>query len=299
MHAKKRRDMDDLEFLEQVKKLGIIAMFSDDDLMERLVLKGGNLLDIVYRVSTRASVDLDFSIEGEFDNLDALRRRIENVLGQTFAEAGYEAFDIRIREVPSPLSDEMRDFWGGYRVEFKIIERERYEQLKDDIDALRRQAAGVGKRGSTNFSVQISKHEYCRPKQPQQLDDYTVYVYSPEMTVSEKLRAICQQMPEYVAKVKSHRRARARDFVDIHTIAEHFAIDFREEEFQRIVRETFAVKRVPLKLIGEIQDFRNYHRQDFAAVEATIKPGVRLGEFDFYFDYVVGKCRDLEILWDE
>ena len=40
--------MDNLEFLEQVKKLVIIAMFSDDDLMERLVLKGGNLLDIVY-----------------------------------------------------------------------------------------------------------------------------------------------------------------------------------------------------------------------------------------------------------
>ena len=52
--------MDRLEFLEHIKRLTIIAMFSDGDLMERLVLKGGNLLDIVHRVSTRASIDADF-----------------------------------------------------------------------------------------------------------------------------------------------------------------------------------------------------------------------------------------------
>lgn len=291
--------MDSLEFLDRIKRLTIIAMFSDDDLMERLVLKGGNLLDVVYQVSTRASVDVDFSIEGEFDDLETLRRRIENALRQTFAEAGYVAFDIDIREVPSPLSDDMRDFWGGYTIEFKIIERERYAQLKGDIAALRRLAASVGKRGSTKFNVQISKHEYCRPKQPEQLEGYTVYVYSPEMTVGEKLRAICQQMPQYVAAVKSHPSARARDFLDIYTIAEHFAIDFRDGEFQRIVREMFAVKRVPLNLIGEIEGFRDYHRQDFAAVEATVKPGIQLKDYEFYFNYVVAKCCNLETLWNE
>lgn len=291
--------MDNLAFLEQVKKLVIIAMFSDDDLMERLVLKGGNLLDIVYGVSTRASVDVDFSIEGEFDRLEAVGQRIENALGRTFAEAGYVAFDIGIREVPSPLSDDMRDFWGGYRIEFKIIERARHDQLKDDVDALRRQAASVGKGGSTKFNVEISKHEYCRPKQRRQLEGYTVYVYSPEMTVSEKLRAICQQMPEYVATVKSHPSARARDFVDIHTIVEHFRIDVRNEEFQRIMREMFAVKRVPLSLISRIKEFKDYHRQDFSAVKATTKPTVQLEDFDFYFDYVVRKCGNLKALWDE
>ncbi len=291
--------MDNLESLEQVKKLVIIAMFSDDELMERLVLKGGNLLDIVYRISTRASVDVDFSIEGEFDKLETLARRIENTLRQTFSEAGYVVFDIGILEVPSSLSDEMRGFWGGYQVEFKIIEREQYDRLKDDVRALRVQAAGVGKQGSTKFSVQISKHEYCRPKQARQLEGYTVYVYSPEMMVSEKLRAICQQMPKYVAKVKRHPSARARDFVDIHTIAQHFAIDFRGDEFQQIIREVFAVKRVPLNLIDNIKDFRDYHRQDFVAVEATIKPDVPLEDFDFYFDYVLAKCRYLEVLWNE
>ena len=297
--------MDDLEFLEQIKRRGIIAMFSDDDLMERLVLKGGNLLDIVYRVSTRASVDLDFSIEGEFDDLDALRQRIEDALRQTFADAGYEAFDIGVREVPSALSENMRGFWGGYKVEFKIIERERSQQLEGDIEALRRQAANVGKlsnagkQRSTKFNMDISKHEYCSPKQARQLEGYTVYVYSPEMMVSEKLRAICQQMAEYADIVESHPSARARDFVDIHTIAEHFEIDFCSKEFHVLLRKIFAAKHVPVSLIAKVKDFRDYHEPDFPAVQAATKPNVRLEGFDYYFDYVVGKCRDLETLWNE
>jgi hypothetical protein len=38
--------------LEEFKKLVIIALFSDADLMQTFVLKGGNLLDVVYGIST-------------------------------------------------------------------------------------------------------------------------------------------------------------------------------------------------------------------------------------------------------
>lgn len=55
----------DLRKIEQIKKLALIALFSDDDLMNTLVLKGGNALDLIYRVDNRASLDLDFSIEGQ------------------------------------------------------------------------------------------------------------------------------------------------------------------------------------------------------------------------------------------
>ena len=47
-----------------------------------------------------------------------------------------------------------------------------------------------------------------------ELDDYTIYVYSPTMIAIEKLRAICQQMPEYA--LQRRPSARARDFYDIY-----------------------------------------------------------------------------------
>lgn len=62
----------DTEFLRKVKRLVIIAMFSDDDLMDMLVLKGGNALDIIHQIEHRASVDLDFSIERDFRQEDLL-----------------------------------------------------------------------------------------------------------------------------------------------------------------------------------------------------------------------------------
>lgn len=48
--------------LDEIRKLGIIAMFSDDELMEMLVLKGGNAIALFYSEYSRASNDLDFSL---------------------------------------------------------------------------------------------------------------------------------------------------------------------------------------------------------------------------------------------
>jgi predicted nucleotidyltransferase component of viral defense system len=53
-------------FFDWAKRQTLVALFSNPLFRDLLVLKGGNLLDIAFNVSTRSSVDLDFSIEGEF-----------------------------------------------------------------------------------------------------------------------------------------------------------------------------------------------------------------------------------------
>ena len=40
-----------------IKRAAVVAMFADDDLMDILVLKGGNAMDLVHKVSSRSSVD--------------------------------------------------------------------------------------------------------------------------------------------------------------------------------------------------------------------------------------------------
>ncbi len=178
----------DLAFLDKVKRGAIIAMFSDDDLMEKLVLKGGNLLDIVYGISTRASKDVDLSMSGQFDDLELLRRKVENALKTTFLEMGYVVFDVKAEEKPAKVSDDLADFWGGYRLDFKIIEVDKYEKYKDDIKTLSRRAVPLQEAGSTRFPIEISKHEYCDAKETHVLDDYTIFGYTPQAFVCEKLR---------------------------------------------------------------------------------------------------------------
>jgi predicted nucleotidyltransferase component of viral defense system len=51
--------------IDRIKRLAIIALISDDYLMETLVLKGGNAMLMAYDLSSRASYDLDFSRSDE------------------------------------------------------------------------------------------------------------------------------------------------------------------------------------------------------------------------------------------
>ncbi len=200
--------------LDDVKTLVIIAMFSDDEFMDQFVLKGGNALDIVHAVSTRASLDVDLSMPADFapDALASVRLRVERSLRSTFRGVGYEAFDVKMHESPENLSPELADFWGGYGIEFKLIAVDLFARFAGNIEQLRRNATMLGPKGK--FTIDLSRHEYTAGKQAADLRGYRVYVYSPAMLVCEKLRAICQQMPEYAPVIRRSRpgapRARIR-----------------------------------------------------------------------------------------
>ena len=283
--------------IELIKRLAIISMFSDDDLMDLLVLKGGNALDIVHNIALRSSKDVDFSIENEFSQKDEpiIEEKIRKILKETFSTEGFEVFDIKLEERPLRVSKEMAKFWGGYQIKFKIIESEKYKALKEDRDALRRNATVTGPQNKRIFTIDISKFEYCKNKEEYDLDGYTIYVYTPQMILFEKIRAICQQMPEYgEIVVNPSQSARARDFFDIYTIFENFKIDLKSKESIEILKNIFRSKRVPLSFIRKIENYREFHRPDFASVKDTVKTIEELKDFDFYFEYVVAKLKQLE-----
>jgi predicted nucleotidyltransferase component of viral defense system len=301
--AKKKRSSatEELERREKIKRLVIIAMFSDDVLMERFVLKGGNALDIIHRISARASVDIDLSIDGDFtsEERNALDVRIGKALRDTFRPEGYQVFDVKVEERPPGLTTDLEDFWGGYKIEFKLIELARYEELKEDVEALRRNAVQLGQ--GPKFLIDISKHEYTAGKAKFELDGFVVFVYTPEMIVCEKLRAICQQMPEYGPVVKRSRAGspRARDFIDIHTLLSARNVDLTLKQNRELLAQVFTSKRVKPSLLRKVGNYREFHRTNYNAVAATVKAGVTLKDFDFYVDFVIDLIEQLEPLGDE
>jgi hypothetical protein len=290
-----------VDTLEDFKRLVIVAIFSEPNLRQSLVLKGGNLLDMVYGISSRPSKDIDLSMCGELQNPEETRCAIERSLQSTFGEHGYVVFDVTLTEEPPSPTDDMRDFWGGYRIYFKIIKKKQYDRLDNDLEPIRKRATPLRAGGSTKFPIEISKYEYCDGKEERSLDGCTIYVYTPAMLVCEKLRAICQQMPEYAQVVPRTGRPRGRDFLDIHTVTEFFRIDFISSGFHDVLRSMFEVKRVPLRLLGLIatSDVREFHRPDFISIVDTVKPDAEVQSYEFYYEYVVAKCRSLESLWNE
>jgi len=216
--------------LEKIKRLTVVSMFSDDELEEDLVLKGGNAMDLIHRLSSRASLDLDFSMKHDFiGGVDEFRARVERGLQRTFRPEGYEVFDVKMQEKPDAISDDMKDFWGGYGVEFKITTRELFEANKDNIIDLRKHAIKIGQ--GQKFLIDISRFEYTDCKEEVDLDGYRIYVYTAEMIVCEKLRAICQQLPEYgeIIRRSYKGKARARDFLDIVVLVDARGIDLTIE----------------------------------------------------------------------
>ena len=285
--------------LEQIKRIAVTAMFSDDELFDRLVLKGGNALRLIHRLGTRASLDLDFSMQLDWpEDAETFFRRVEKALTSTFRQNGYAVFDVRMEEKPKAISKDMASFWGGYAVEFKLIPLAQFELYASELNELRRHAVSIGQ--GKKFLIDVSRFEYVVGKREVDFDGYRIFVYSPQMIVCEKLRAICQQTPEYGRVISRDRpgSARARDFVDIHVLMTSLDLDFALEQTQETLSGMFLAKKVPLSLLGKIEAYREFHRTDFPAVLATVDAGAKLEAFDYYFDFVLALVAKLEPLWN-
>jgi predicted nucleotidyltransferase component of viral defense system len=214
--------------LEEVQRRILIGLFSDDELMDTLVLKGGNALALVHKVGSRASLDMDFSIKAAFSDLDKTGKRIFAALQREFGSVGYVVFDEKFEVKPATPGRDQPEWWGGYQAEFKLVERSEYEKLRSDLPKLRMRAAELGPLHKRKYTIDISRQEFCEGKQAREVDHYAVYVYSLEMIAAEKLRAICQQMPEYT--FARTRTPRARDFYDIHQIVTQNGIDLASKK---------------------------------------------------------------------
>jgi hypothetical protein len=227
--------------------------------------------------------------------LDDTRRRIFRAVKERFSSAGLVVFDESLEPQPQVPGPNQQAWWGGYEFKFKLIEEAKYRALGGSLETIRRNALVVGPEQQRKFSVDMSKFEYCGGKVERELDSYTIYVYSPEMIAVEKLRPICQQMPEYT--LRSRASPRARDFYDIWRVITATSLNLTAPEIVELAKHIFAAKQVPLALLAKMSDQREVHRPDWPAVVAAVAES--LNDFDFYFDFVVEQVATLKTLWVE
>jgi hypothetical protein len=230
-------------------------------------------------------------MEGDLAELPDAQDRIFHALRDRFDTVDLILFDEKFEVKPKTLGEDQPPTWGGYQVSFKLIERKKFEELGGRIEDVRRQSLVIGSGQRRVFTVDLSKYEYTAPKVSTELDHYTIYVYTPEMIYAEKLRAICQQMPEY-SPMRHPGSPRARDFYDIHLLTTTAGVDLSKDI--DLLLHVFAAKDVPLNLLARVGDYREFHRPDWPAVVASV--GQPLEEFDFYFDFVLGEVAKLEAL---
>lgn len=276
--------------IRSIRQLAVTAMFADDILLDRLVLKGGNALNLIYKIGGRASIDVDFSMSGEFENIDEIEYRIGQALERRFTTKGFTVFDYTFEVKPSANRPGQDPAWGGYQVKFKVAKSASLSG-KETIEDLRKiHSLPVGGQGGRTFTIDISKNEFCEGKQSETIDSFVVYVYTLEMLAIEKLRAICQQMPDY--KLRAYRTPRARDFYDIHTLVSTAGVRFCTRENVRLLRSIFAAKKVDVSLLFKLESERDFHQPDWVSVVNSTSESLQ--SFDFYFDFVKDLVLELE-----
>lgn len=287
---------ENLTFLQYVKRTTVKAIFSDDDFLDLFTLKGGTALDLVYNLLQRSSIDVDLSMDSDLPaSLDQILPKFSSTLRATFEPDGYLAFDITISPRPAAVRTGMDEFWGGYQVSFKLIKQATAAMIPS-LEELRRNALMIGEKGK--FTIDISKYEFTANRVKQQLDQLTIFVYSPEMLVAEKLRAICQQDEHYAKLMKKTRTPRARDFVDIYAIQRTYSCDFTMDDNLAILRGIFEAKRVSRELLLRIKDQLPFHEADFPSVQATMPAEIRRN-YDFHVcaAQVIALAESIESLW--
>ncbi|WP_175631616.1 nucleotidyl transferase AbiEii/AbiGii toxin family protein [Bacteroides acidifaciens] len=268
--------------IDDIKRLTLRALMADDILMQGLVLKGGNALQLAYDIINRGSIDIDFSMEREFSekDFDRLTRVFGELLNNEFAQIGLVAYDVKF--IQKPKSGSIPE-WKGYMLEFKLIEKEKFDQFGEDIGAIRRNSIKVNDQ-STRYTVDISSYEYVDGAVNKDIDGLILRVYTPEMILIEKVRALCQTMDKYKDIVNSARpKERARDLYDIWMITQHFAqLNLTDDLFRNI----FGAKRVPLSFLKDFEDLRERNRANWDVVKQTINSDQELQDYDYYFDFV-------------
>jgi len=278
---------------EDVRRLVLEAICADTWLFDRFVLKGGSALALVYDVGGRSSLDLDFSMDGDFQNVLEASERLESVIETKFRELRHTVFDFSFQALPSRPTV---SWWGGYRAQFKLIADDKASQLGKDLHQMRRQAVASDPASHRRrFSVEISKHEYTGDvlSHPLQRGSGTIKVYSPALLAAEKLRAIIQQHDRYPMISARAKRSRARDFYDIVALSEAFSVNLRG--YPDLVAAVFKAKRVDMELLGDIRSVRALHEASWADVELSLVDAP--GPFSYYFDYVASIADDLHTSW--
>ncbi len=133
------------------------------------------------------------------------------------------------------------------------------------------------------IAIEISEREYCDLQRTRKIRGILVHGYTRESLVLEKLRAICQQHPDYRFRSQKNR---ARDFYDIHRLCQKPMSAAFLGRCHKHLPLVFGAKEVPPLLLKALWDeqFLETQREGFPEVIASTTGKVHA--FEVYVEFL-------------
>ena len=276
---------------DEMRNTILKAIYSDSDLKENLVLKGGNALKL-YNITDRSSQDLDFSIKESIRyEKENEGKKLQDLISDAFQQVGFLVVGFEFIEKPKKRNKDLPPFWGGYKISFAIVDTEKYQDKIDlqDPDKMK-ELSKYGENlenNSKKIEIDLSYDEYVADKKSYDLEGTTIYLYSPLMLVYEKIRASCQQLDDY--KLVGNK-TRARDLYDIYKILTNTRqTNLREAVLDQcnfyILENIFKAKDVPLELMLKLDSKKSDLAEDYKTKVIPQISADEIEEFDYIFFY--------------
>lgn len=263
----------------------LTCLYANDYFKEEIYLKGGQAVRLVENIDNRFSADMDFSMSGKINNPDEFFKFTKEVLEGHFEGHDLHLFDCRWIRKPKVRKNGLPDFWSGWQLEFKLIEKSKKLLASEDKT---RQALIPKNTNTSKITLEISEFEYCGSIQKVNLKGSEVRAYSRVLIILEKVRAICQQHPDYAY---AGNKQRTRDYYDIANLIEKSLKESKENtdafyaESKKHLENVFKAKEVPLDILERIfaADFLELQEKGWATVEATTSSYQRQS-FEYYVE---------------
>jgi len=272
--------------IEEVITQTILAVYSTPSLSKILFLKGGSALRLFENLTSRLSLDTDFSVRTDIENEKIFFQDLKSSVISGFHSNKLDIIDFKWERKPNKIRKGFPDWWGGWLCEFKLVSIKHRGKV---AETKRRNALIPDGANSSKVTVDISKHEYCGRKRIKTIKGVKIFGYSRELLVVEKIRAICQQHPKYLYK---SNKDRARDFYDIYKLTANKDDDFTERCSSQIAK-VFKAKEVPLDILESLWEdkFIDKQRPGFDGVKDTVIGEIE--DFDFYVEHLRFLVRDI------
>ena len=273
--------------IDEVITEAIIAIYQSNELSDLLILKGGGAIRLFDGLDSRLSIDADFSTKGAI-SAEVLYTAINTNVARAFDALGYDVIDLRVERRPKKRRKGFPEKWGGWSCKFKLVDSKHGDKTQE---TRRRNALVPEGANSSVIELDISEYEFCGKQRKRRLHKTWVKAYSREMLVLEKIRAICQQHPDYPYRQQSKNRA--RDFYDIYQLTNDINNDF-VSRCRRYLKRVFDAKWVSLELLEKLWDdeFVDEIKRGFPQVRDSVKG--KLYDFDVYLEHLRFLVREIQ-----
>ncbi|MBZ8124940.1 nucleotidyl transferase AbiEii/AbiGii toxin family protein [Bacillus thuringiensis] len=290
--------------IQHFQNLSLCAILSSDIFAHKTVLTGGSVLNLVYNVHNRVSVDLDLSLESPIlpHEYVRLETELDYNFDEAFSKEKYKVLNSRLEIRSLNLHDKFSDenLFNPkeilYKYAFQLMDLHEYEEIcnhpgrtKKQKEARCRESIIELPNKKNFFEIDFKWEGPIIEKQKYKINNYTLEVPSPFVLFCKKMIGILANSPNIGDTPEKFKRARSQDFFDIHSLIGSQMIHLQDliqpnnlNIFQTILKE----KNIETSSLKDLKKHHKFHQSNFAdsVRNMSLFP---LKSFEYYFDFII------------